>query len=77
VVVHVDLDYHTEVRMDHRQVDVVVRIAHVGTSSLRMEHEIRLPDGRLAASGHTVVVAWDPAARGKRPLSEAERNAFS
>jgi acyl-CoA thioesterase FadM len=42
-----------------------------------MEHEIRLPDGELAASGHTVVVAWDPAARGERVLSDAERNAFS
>jgi acyl-CoA thioester hydrolase len=77
VLVHVDLDYHTEVRMDHRQVEVVVRMAGVGTSSVRMEHEIRLPDGRLAASGNTVVVAWDPAAGGKRQLSEAERQAFS
>jgi acyl-CoA thioester hydrolase len=76
VLAHVDLDYHTEVRMDHRQVEVVVRIARVGTSSLHMEHEIRLPGGELAASGHTVVVAWDPSARGKRALSEAERNAF-
>jgi acyl-CoA thioester hydrolase len=77
VLVHVDLDYHTEVRMDHRQVEVVVRLADIGTSSLRMEHEIRLPDGRLAASGNTVVVGWDPAARGKRTLSPAERAAFS
>ena len=76
VLVHVDLDYHTEVRMDHREVEVVVRVAEVGTSSLRMEHEIRLPDGRLAASGNTVVVAWDPVARGKRTLSQAERTAF-
>jgi acyl-CoA thioester hydrolase len=52
VLAYVDLDYHTEVRMDHRQVEVVVRIARVGTSSLHMEHEIPLPDGELAASGH-------------------------
>jgi hypothetical protein len=31
----------------------------------------------VAASGTTVMVAWDPAARSKRPLSEAERAALS
>ena len=77
VLVHVDLDYHTEVRKDHGEVTIVVRFAHVGTSSLRLEHEIRLPDDRVAASGTTVMVAWDPAARSKRPLSEAERAALS
>jgi acyl-CoA thioester hydrolase len=72
VLAHVDLDYHAEVRRDHEEVEVVVRVAHVGTSSLRLEHEVRLPDGTLAASGSTVLVGWDPASRGKRALSEAE-----
>jgi acyl-CoA thioester hydrolase len=77
VLVHVDLDYHTEVRKDHGEVVIVVRLSHVGTSSLQLEHEIRLPDGRVAASGTTVMVAWDPATRSKRPLSEAERAALT
>jgi acyl-CoA thioester hydrolase len=77
VVAHVDLDYRSEVRKDHGEVEVVVRLGHVGTSSFRMEHEVHLPDGTLAASGHTVVVAWDPATRGKRPLSDAERAALA
>jgi acyl-CoA thioester hydrolase len=77
VLVHVDLDYHTEVRKDHGQVEVVVRVAGVGTSSFRLQHEVRLPDGTVAASGETVMVAWDPATRGKRPLTEAERAALS
>jgi acyl-CoA thioester hydrolase len=72
VLVHVDLDYHHEVRKDHGEVEVVVRLVGVGRSSLRLEHEVRLPDGTIAASGLTVLVAWDPAARGKRLLSEAE-----
>jgi acyl-CoA thioester hydrolase len=76
VIAHVDLDYHTEVRKDHGEVTIAVRLAHVGTSSLRLEHEVRLPDERVAASGTTVLVAWDPAARSKRPLSEAERAAL-
>jgi acyl-CoA thioester hydrolase len=77
VLAHVDLDYHTEVRKDHGEVVIVVRLANVGTSSLRLEHEIRLPDERVAASGTTVLVAWDPATREKRPLSDAERAALT
>jgi acyl-CoA thioester hydrolase len=77
VLAHVDLDYHAEVRKDHREVEVVVRVAGVGTSSIRLEHEVRLPDGTLAASGKTVLVGWDPARRGKRALTQAELDALS
>jgi acyl-CoA thioesterase FadM len=73
VVVHVELDYHTEVRKDHEWVEIVVRLARVGASSVRLEHDISLPDGTVAASGATVLVAWDPVARGKRAIAEAER----
>jgi len=77
VLAHVDLDYHTEVRKDHEEVNVVVRLAHVGTSSIVLEQEVRLIDGTLAASGKSVLVAWDPAARGKRALTEREREALA
>jgi len=73
VLAHVDLDYHHEVRKDHGEVDIAVRVARVGNSSIELEHEVRLPDGRRAATGRTVLVAWDPTGRGKRLLSEAER----
>ena len=76
VLAHVDLDYHTEVRRDHGDVDVVVRVGRVGTSSVHLEHEVRLTDGTLAASGTTVLVAWAPAERGKRILTDAERAAL-
>ncbi len=77
VVAHVDLDYHAEVRKDHGEVDIVVRVAQVGTSSVELEHEVKLPDGRLAASGKTILVAWDLAARTKRELSDGERAALA
>jgi acyl-CoA thioester hydrolase len=77
VVVHVDLDYRHEVRRDHVEVEVVVTLKRVGTSSLELTHEIRLPDGTVAASGTTVLVAWDPVVRGKRTISEAERAALT
>lgn len=77
VLAHVDLDYHAEVRKDHGQVDIVVRVTRVGSSSIELEHEVKLPDGRLAASGKSVLVAWDLAARTKRPLSDGERAALT
>jgi acyl-CoA thioester hydrolase len=77
VLVHVDLDYRSEVRKDHGEVEVCVRVGHVGTSSIRLDHEVRLPDGTVAASGKSVLVGWDPARRGKRALSDAELEALS
>ena len=77
VLAHVDLDHHAEVRKDHEEVDVVVRLERVGTSSVILAHEVRLTDGTVAASGTTVLVAWDPATRAKRALTELERAALS
>jgi acyl-CoA thioester hydrolase len=77
VLAHVDLDYHAEVRKDHGEVSITVRVSRVGTSSVELEHEINLPDGRLAASGKSVLVAWDLASRTKRSLSEGERAALT
>jgi acyl-CoA thioester hydrolase len=76
VLVRVELDYRSEVRRDHGEVEIAVRVAAVGTSSIRLEHDMRLPDGTVAASGVTVLVGWDPVARGKRALSDAERTAL-
>jgi acyl-CoA thioester hydrolase len=76
VLAHVDLDYHAEVRKDHGEVEVVIGVKDVGTSSFRLWHEVRLPDATVAASGETVMVAWDPRSRGKRRLSDAELSAL-
>jgi len=77
VLAHVDLDYHREVRKDDGEVEVQVSVQRAGTSSLTLAHEVRLRDGVVAASGTTVLVAWDPAARGKRSLTDAERAAVT
>ena len=77
VLAHVDLDHHREVRKDHEEVDVVIRLTHVGTSSVVLEHEVRLRDGAVAASGKSVLVAWDLTTRAKRVLTEHERAALS
>jgi acyl-CoA thioester hydrolase len=77
VLAHVDLDHHREVRKDHEEVEVIVRLSDVGTSSVALEHEVRLPDGAVAASGKSVLVAWDLAARAKRALTDHERAALT
>jgi acyl-CoA thioester hydrolase len=77
VLVHVDLDYHTEVRKDHGEVEVILRLTRLGNTSLTMAHEVRLPDGTVAASGTTIMVAWDPVKRGKREITDAERAALT
>jgi acyl-CoA thioester hydrolase len=73
VLARVELDHRHEVRRDHGHVDVVVRPSRVGRSSVTVDHVIELPDGTVAAEGRSVLVAWDPAARRSRALTEAER----
>ena len=76
VVVRVELDYVHEVRKADDAVDLVARVGHVGATSIRLDHDILLPDGTIAATGCTVLVAWDGAARAKRPITGAEREAL-
>ena len=73
VLARVELDYKAEVTRDHSPVEVVVRLTRVGNSSVTVEHYVVRYDGTLAASGSSVLVAWDPAGRRSRPLGDDER----
>ncbi len=73
VVARVELDHRHEVRREDEVVDLVVRVERVGTKSVTLGHDVRLPDGTLAATGRTVLVGWDPAARAGRTIAPAER----
>jgi acyl-CoA thioester hydrolase len=77
VLVRVELDYRNEVRKDHGSVDIVTRVERVGSKSITIAHEIVRADGTVAAEGLSVLVAWDPQARGSRALTEDERAALS
>ena len=77
VLARVELDYRHEVRHDHGHVDVVVRVTDVGRTSITIENDVVLPSGVVAAAGRSVLVAWDPAARSSRPLTDGERAALS
>src|SRR4051794_24102376 len=76
VLARVELDYRSEVRRDHGSVDVVARVARIGTSSITVENDVVLPDGTIAATGISVLVAWDARARTSRKLTDGEREAL-
>ena len=74
VLARVELDHRHEIRREHSPVTVALRVEAVGRSSVTVAHDIVLADGTLAATGRSVLVAWDRDARRSRPLTEAERN---
>ena len=76
VLARVELDYRSEIRRDHGEVEVVVRPSKVGRSSVTVFNEIVRPDGTVAATGTSVLVAWDPDERRSRVLTEEERAAL-
>jgi acyl-CoA thioester hydrolase len=76
VLAHAELDYHNEVRLSDRYVDVRARIVRVGTKSITIENDMVRPDGVLAARGAVIMVAWDRDQRRSRPVSDAERSVY-
>jgi acyl-CoA thioester hydrolase len=76
VLARVELDYRSEVRKDHGHVEVTTSLVRVGGSSLTLDNQVLLPDGTVAAEGRSVLVAWDPAARHSRSISDSERAAL-
>jgi acyl-CoA thioesterase FadM len=77
VVARVEAEFLHEVRLADEYVDVTAIPTEIGTKSVKLAQEIRLPDGTLAARGLVVLVAWDVAARHSRVLSERERAALT
>lgn len=73
VLARVELDYRREVRLADGPLEIVVRVAELGTRSVTLENEVLLRDGAIAAAGRAIVVAWDTRERGSRVLSAAER----
>jgi len=73
VVAHVSIDYRAEIRYPAAEVTVRTGVEEVGWTSVTFTHEVVGPDGRLAATGKGVVVAFDPDSRSARPIGDAER----
>jgi acyl-CoA thioesterase FadM len=77
VVARVEVEFLHEVRLADEYVEVTARSIAVGHKSIKLEQEMRLPNGTLAARSLVFVVAWDVAARRSRPLATHERAALS
>ena len=74
-LVHIEMDFRLEVTWVHEHVAVVMWTEAIGRASFTLAHRVELPDGRVAAEGSTVLVAWDKA--GHRPhVLSAEQRAF-
>lgn len=59
LLVHIDLDYKSPIQFTEREIEVRTRVAHVGNSSIQLEHGAYLQDGTLAAQGTVVMVYYD------------------
>jgi acyl-CoA thioester hydrolase len=73
VLVHVSIDYRREIVRGVREVAIRTRIAAVGGSSVRFEQTVLAPDEEVAAEAEAVLVAWDPANRRSRAITDGER----
>jgi acyl-CoA thioester hydrolase len=76
VLARVAIDYRRELTLDDEAVVASCRLDRLGTSSIRTREEIRTASGELAAEAEAVVVAWNQANGGSRPLTDAERAAL-
>ncbi len=76
VLARVEIDHLREVRRADGSIDVVTRVAEVGTKKVVMEQEVQLPGGDVAARARSWLVAWDPARRASRALTAEERVAL-
>lgn len=77
VMARVELNYRREIPLGHRYVEVTLQVESIGRSSVTVSQQIFRSDGELAADGLSVLVAWDPARRGSRPLTEGELSALN
>jgi acyl-CoA thioester hydrolase len=76
VSARVELDFRNEVRLADREVLGSARVERIGRSSVTVAFTLARPDGTTALEGSTVLVAWHPAERRGRPLTDDERRAL-
>lgn len=73
VIVHVGIDYRSEITHRDLEVEVESRLVGYGTSSVRTAEVIRKLDGTVAAEAETVLVPRASDHTSSRPLSADER----
>jgi acyl-CoA thioester hydrolase len=68
-----EIDYRSELRLSDGAVVGTCSLARVGNSSVTLRTELRTDAGRLVAEVEAVLVTWDLATRGTRPITDSER----
>jgi acyl-CoA thioester hydrolase len=72
VVARVEIDFRRELTQADDRVVARVRLDSLGTSSVRTDEELTVPNGNVAAEAKAVLVACDEQRR-PRPLTDDER----
>lgn len=73
VVVHAEADYLSPLRVGD-ELDVKVRVAHIGTTSFTIAYQIFKKNGSLTGTGKTVHVTLDNPTRQKIPVPKILRD---
>ena len=73
VLVHVAIDFRSQLTQEDGSIEVVCRLEGYGTSSIRTREEIIKTDGTLSAEAESVMVPRDPEASTSRPLDDREK----
>jgi acyl-CoA thioester hydrolase len=73
VLVHVGIDYRSQLTQDDREISVRCRLDSFGRSSVRTLEEIVKRDGTVSAEAESVIVPRSPDEPKSRQLTEAER----
>lgn len=76
VLVHVEIDYLSELVFEDQHVTSTCRPVRIGTSSVTTSETITKGSGEIAARGEAVMVARDRDAGRSRPLRADERAAI-
>jgi acyl-CoA thioesterase FadM len=73
VVVRQVIDYHHELRLSHRTVDVTVAVSRLGRSSFEVFEQLVTAPGLVHCTSWGTLLRWDRDARATMPLTDAER----
>ena len=71
IVAHAEIDFIAQIGME--PIDIRVRVSEMRNTSFDTVYEIRLRDGKLAATGRVVVVLFNWQEQRKTPISDEFR----
>jgi len=71
IVARAEIDFIAQIGME--PIDIRVRVSEMRNTSFDTVYEIRLSDGKLAATGRVVVVLFDWHEQKKKPIGEELR----